>query len=67
MFVAIDVKNVVFHGDFEDEVYVEAPLRFDKDCNNDFVCRLKKTLYGLRQSPRAWSKRFAKIIFKMKH
>lgn len=47
------VKNVFLHGDLE-EVYMEIPPRFDDERIYGKVCRLKKALYGLNQSPRAW-------------
>ena len=37
------------------------PLGFSGSDGNK-VCRLKKTLYGLKQSPRAWFGRFAKVM-----
>ena len=47
-----DVKNVFLHGDLEKEVYMEDPLGIDDNSINYYVCRLKKVLYRLKQSPR---------------
>eukprot|EP00261_Vitis_vinifera_P038895 XP_019080138.1 PREDICTED: uncharacterized protein LOC109123774 [Vitis vinifera] len=38
------------------------PPRFYKEEEETRVCKLKKSLYGLKQSPRAWFDRFAKVI-----
>jgi len=46
-----DVHNAFFHGDLKKEVYMEAPLGFLEDLQINEVCKLKKTLYGLKQSP----------------
>jgi hypothetical protein len=48
----MDVKNAFLHGDLSNEIYMEQPQRFIQ--NSSLVCRLKKSLYGLKQTPRAW-------------
>jgi hypothetical protein len=48
----MDVKNAFLHGDLFEEIYMEQPQGFMQD--SYLVCRLKKSLYGLKQTPRAW-------------
>ena len=59
----LDVKNTFLNGDLEDEVYMEIPLGFETS-NVNKVCKLRKSLYGLKQSPRAWFDRFTKAVKK---
>ena len=41
------------HGDFAEEVYMEQPPGFVAQEKSGLVCRLRRSLYGLKQSPRA--------------
>ena len=50
----MDVKSVFLHGDLIEESYMEKPPRFMTYFG--LVCRLKKSLYGLKQATRAWMK-----------
>ncbi|RVX02276.1 Retrovirus-related Pol polyprotein from transposon RE1 [Vitis vinifera] len=56
-----DVKNAFLHGDLDEEIYMNIPSRFEGNTSNT-VCKLKKAIYGLKQSPRAWFGRFAKVM-----
>ena len=56
-----DVKNAFLHGELEEEIYMSIPPGFSGSDGNK-VCRLKTTLHGLKQSPRAWFGRFAKVM-----
>nr|CAN78365.1 hypothetical protein VITISV_028669 [Vitis vinifera] len=55
-----NIKNVFLHGGLDEEIYMEVPPRFELEKNK--VCRLKKTLYGLKQSPKPWFGRFARVM-----
>ena len=58
----LDVKNAFLHGDFQEEVFMKLPLGFMSKSQGDKVCWLKKALYGLNQSPRAWFDRFTQAM-----
>ncbi|AAF19226.1 Highly similar to Ta1-3 polyprotein [Arabidopsis thaliana] len=58
----MDVKTTFLHGDLEEELYMEQPEGFVSDSSENKVCRLKKSLYGLKQSPRQWNKRFDRFM-----
>ncbi|XP_073121790.1 uncharacterized protein [Henckelia pumila] len=57
----LDVKNAFLNGDLEEEMYMEPPPGFTDQFRPN-VCMLKKSLYGLKQSPRAWFERFTKFV-----
>nr|XP_016434943.1 PREDICTED: protein fluG-like [Nicotiana tabacum] len=57
-----DVKNTFLHGDLEEEVYMEIPPGFDTAQSQGKLCRLKKALYILKQTPGAWFDRFNKAM-----
>ena len=57
----LDIKNAFLNGDLDEEVYMTIPPGFEKS-NKGQVCKLMKSLYGLKQSPRAWFDRFTTEI-----
>ncbi|KAJ9541315.1 hypothetical protein OSB04_027821 [Centaurea solstitialis] len=54
----LDVKNAFLNGNLEEEVFMDIPSGFQNEKNKGLVCRLKRSLYGLKQSPRAWFEKF---------
>jgi hypothetical protein len=51
----LDVKSTFLIGDMLEEVFMEQPVGFIKKGSERNVLKLKKTLYGLHQAPRAWN------------
>ena len=49
----MDVKSAFLNGVISEEVYVKQPPDFEESVHPYFVYKLKKSLYGLKQSPRA--------------
>ena len=60
----LDIKNVFLHGDLQEEVYMKQPPRFVAQGEIGKVCHLRKSLYGLKQSPRAWFGKFSQAVEK---
>jgi hypothetical protein len=58
----IDVKTIFLHGDLEEEILMKQLEGFVVKGKKELVCKLKKSLYGLKQSPRMWYQTFDTYI-----
>lgn len=54
----LDVKTAFLHGDLEESIYMHQPEGYVKKGDEGKLCLLKKSLYGLKQSPRQWNNKF---------
>lgn len=62
----LDVCSAFLYGEINGDVYINVP----KGCDNskfdeNTVCKLKKALYGLKDSPRNWNKKFNDVMSKL--
>jgi hypothetical protein len=51
----LDVKTAFLNGELSEDVYMNQPTGFIENGKENYVCRLKKSIYGLKQSPRCWN------------
>ncbi|KAG8479016.1 hypothetical protein CXB51_029921 [Gossypium anomalum] len=54
----LDVKTAFLHGELKEDIYMQQLEGFTVSKKEDYIYLLKKSLYGLKQSPRQWYKRF---------
>ena len=58
----MDVVTAFLNGHLEEESYMEQPEGYVKAGQEHLVCKLKKSIYGLKQSPRCWNKTFTEFM-----
>ena len=61
---SIDISSAFLNGNLEEEIYMEQPPGFIQ-FGPEFVCKLKKSLYGLKQSARQWNKKLNATLFNL--
>jgi hypothetical protein len=61
----IDVKTAFLNGDLDETIYMEQPEFFVQGGNEHKVCKLKRSLYGLKQAARCWNQKIHVKILSM--
>ena len=58
----MDVKTTFLNGNLDEEIYMEQPEGFAKKGKKHLACKLKKSIYGLKQASKQWYLRFNDTI-----
>ena len=58
----MDVKTAFLNGYLEEEIYMAQPDGFIEKGQEHKVCKLLKSIYGLKQASRSWNQRFDEVI-----
>jgi hypothetical protein len=61
----LDVKNAFLYGTLSETVFCSQLTGFTNPAKPDLVCRLNKSLYGLKQALWAWYSRFTTYLTSM--
>ena len=58
----LDIKSAFLNGYIEEDIYVNQPEGFIKRGKENYVLKLRKALYSLRQAPRAWNSKLDETL-----
>jgi hypothetical protein len=61
----MDVNTTFLHGDLEEEINMKQPKGFLLKGNKYLVYKMKRSLYGINQSPRMWCQTFDTYILSL--
>ena len=60
----MDVKTIFLNGDLKEEIYMDQPEGFVELGQESKVCKLTKSLYGLKQALKQWHEKFDSCMIK---
>ena len=58
----MDVKPAFLNGNLEEEIYMLQPEGFIAKNQEHMVCKLQRSIYGLKRASRSWNIRFDQAI-----
>jgi hypothetical protein len=58
----IDIQNAFLRGFLDEDVYMKQPPGFEDFAHPEYICKLDKSLYGLKQALRAWFSRLSTTL-----
>lgn len=60
-----DIKTAYLNGTLEEEVYMRQPPGYEATGQESLVCRIKKSIYGLKQSARCWNRALHDVLIRL--
>ena len=58
----LDVKTAYLNAELEEEVLMKQPPGYAVPGQEELVCRLRRSIYGLRQSARCWNLKLKEVL-----
>ena len=58
----MDVKTAFLNGNIDETIYMVQPENFESNESKQLVCKLKRSIYGLKQASRQWYRKFDQVI-----
>jgi Reverse transcriptase (RNA-dependent DNA polymerase) len=58
----LDVKNIFLQRTLEEKIYMKLSPNHEKEIKPNLACRLKKLIYGLKQSSRIWYEKLSSFL-----
>ncbi|RVW97553.1 Retrovirus-related Pol polyprotein from transposon TNT 1-94 [Vitis vinifera] len=58
----MDVKTAFLNDNIDETIYMVQPENFESNDSKQLVCRLKRSIYGLKQASRQWYRKFDQVI-----
>ena len=58
----MDVSTTFLNGDLQEKIYMKQPEGYVKQGQENLVCKLNKSLYGLKQASRCWYETFDRFL-----
>lgn len=59
----MDINNAFLNCKLKEDVYMVQPEGFVDEAKPHYVCKLRRSLYGLRQAPRVWFDKLKSTLF----
>lgn len=58
----LDVKTAFLNGDIKEDIYMHQPEGYISKGEEDLVCKLNKSLYGLKQATKSWNDKINDVL-----